>query len=65
MRLLVIEDDGVGMHVPAPASAGIGSILVSGLAAQLQGSIERDSAYSGGVRWILRFPRCQNRLRGI
>lgn len=56
--LLVVEDDGVGMQLPS-ASAGIGSILVSGLAAQLQGSIERDSSYTGGVRWVLRFRTCQ------
>ncbi len=52
---LVVEDDGVGMPSAATPSPGIGSILVAGLADQLQGSIERDSAYSGGVRWVLRF----------
>lgn len=62
---LVARDDGVGFPTGSATaggkgedatSAGLGTLLVAGLADQLKGSIERDVDYRPGVKWVLRFP---------
>jgi PAS domain S-box-containing protein len=54
---LAVEDDGIGFEADLAAGSGIGTELVSALASQLKGSIDRSAGEDGsGARVEIRFP---------